>query len=45
MSTIWGHMRISVSARDLRLHVEREAMGKLLQLRRAVMAVGNDLTL
>ena len=33
---------ISVSARDLRLHVEREAMGKLLQLRRAVMAVGND---
>ncbi len=33
---------VSVGARDLRLHVEREAMGKLLQLRRAVMAVGND---
>ena len=33
---------ISVNARDLRLHVEREAMGKLLQLRRAVMAVGDD---
>ncbi|MBC7841827.1 MAG: hypothetical protein H7099_05930 [Gemmatimonadaceae bacterium] len=33
---------VTVGARDLRLHVEREAMGKLLQLRRAVMAVGND---
>ncbi len=31
-----------VNPADLRLHVEREAMGKLLQLRRAVMAVGND---
>lgn len=33
---------ISVNAADLRLHVEREAMGKLLQLRRAIMAVGSD---
>ena len=33
---------MTVDARDLRLHVEREAMGKLLQLRRAIMAVGND---
>ena len=33
---------VAVSPRDLRLHVEREAMGKLLQLRRAVMAVGNE---
>ena len=33
---------VSVNPRDLRLHVEREAMGKLLQLRRAVMAVGNE---
>jgi hypothetical protein len=33
---------VSVSAQNLRLHVEREAMGKLLQLRRAVMAVGNE---
>lgn len=33
---------IHVDPHDLRLHVEREAMGKLLQLRRAVMAVGND---
>lgn len=33
---------VSVSTHDLRLHVEREAMGKLLQLRRAVMAVGAD---
>jgi hypothetical protein len=33
---------ISVSATDLRLHVEREAMGKLLQLRRAILAVGSD---
>ena len=36
---------VSVSTDDLRLHVEREAMGKLLQLRRAVMAVGADQTL
>ncbi len=35
---------VSVSTHDLRLHVEREAMGKLLQLRRAVMAVGADRT-
>lgn len=33
---------VRVAERDLRLHVEREAMGKLLQLRRAVMAVGSD---
>lgn len=33
---------VHVDPKDLRLHVEREAMGKLLQLRRAVMAVGND---
>jgi hypothetical protein len=33
---------VTVDPSDLRLHVEREAMGKLLQLRRAVMAVGND---
>ena len=33
---------VHVDPHDLRLHVEREAMGKLLQLRRAVMAVGND---
>jgi hypothetical protein len=33
---------VHVEPNDLRLHVEREAMGKLLQLRRAVMAVGND---
>jgi hypothetical protein len=33
---------VTVNPADLRLHVEREAMGKLLQLRRAVMAVGND---
>ena len=33
---------IAVNANDLRLHVEREAMGKLLQLRRAVMAVGDN---
>jgi hypothetical protein len=32
---------VTVRPNDLRLHVEREAMGKLLQLRRAVMAVGN----
>jgi hypothetical protein len=33
---------ISVARADLRLNVEREAMGKLLQLRRAIMAVGAD---
>ena len=33
---------VRVKPADLRLHVEREAMGKLLQLRRAIMAVGND---
>ena len=33
---------VTVTTNDLRLHVEREAMGKLLQLRRAVMAVGSD---
>ena len=33
---------VHVKPADLRLHVEREAMGKLLQLRRAIMAVGND---
>ncbi|MCC7053781.1 MAG: hypothetical protein IT355_10980 [Gemmatimonadaceae bacterium] len=33
---------VAVDAEDLRLHVEREAMGKLLQLRRAVMAVGDN---
>ncbi len=32
---------IRVSPSDLRLHVERETMGKLLQLRRAIMAVGD----
>ena len=31
---------IRVAPSDLRLHVEREGMGKLLQLRRAIMAVG-----
>ncbi len=31
-----------VQTADLRLHVEREALGKLLQLRRAIMAVGPD---
>jgi hypothetical protein len=33
---------VEVKPHDLRLHVERETMGKLLQLRRAVMAVGGD---
>jgi hypothetical protein len=33
---------ITVATEDLRLHVEREAMGKLLQLRRAIMSVGAD---
>lgn len=32
---------IRVLPTDLRLHVERETMGKLLQLRRAIMAVGD----
>lgn len=32
---------IRVDRRDLRLGVEREAMGKLLQLRRAILAVGD----
>ena len=32
---------IRVDWRDLRLGVEREAMGKLLQLRRAILAVGD----
>lgn len=32
---------IRVEWRDLRLGVEREAMGKLLQLRRAILAVGD----
>jgi hypothetical protein len=33
---------ISVSRGDLRLQVEREAMGKLLQFRQGVLAAGND---
>jgi len=33
---------VRVKPEDLRLHVEREVMGKLLQLRRAIMAVGAD---
>ena len=33
---------ISVARRDLRLQVEREAMGKLLQFRQGVLASGND---
>ena len=33
---------ISVSRSDLRLQVEHQAMGKLLQLRQAVMAAGGD---
>lgn len=33
---------VRVQPGDLRLHVEREVMGKLLQLRRAIMAVGTD---
>ncbi len=32
---------IRVAPGDLRLHVERETLGKLLQLRRAIMAVGD----
>ena len=33
---------ISVARSDLRLQVEREAMGKLLQFRQGVLAAGND---
>jgi len=47
-TVLWGSAPfddMTVAPNDLRLHVEREAMGKLLQLRRAVMAVGNDATL
>jgi predicted nucleotidyltransferase len=33
---------IRVAPRDLRLQVEREAMGKLLQFRQGVLAAGND---
>ena len=33
---------ISVARNDLRLQVEREAMGKLLQFRQGVLAAGND---
>jgi hypothetical protein len=33
---------VSVSRGDLRLQVEREAMGKLLQFRQGVLAAGND---
>jgi hypothetical protein len=33
---------IKVSKADLRLQVEREAMGKLLQFRQGVLAAGND---
>jgi len=33
---------VRVQHEHLRLHVEREVMGKLLQLRRAIMAVGDD---
>ncbi|HYW51586.1 MAG TPA: hypothetical protein VE861_13320, partial [Gemmatimonadaceae bacterium] len=36
---------IVVKPSDLRLHVERETMGKLLQLRRAIMSVDSDATL
>lgn len=32
---------VRVAPGDLRLHVERESLGKLLQLRRAIMAVGD----
>jgi hypothetical protein len=35
---------IRVRPEDLRLHVEREVMGKLLQLRRAIIAIGGDAT-
>ncbi len=33
---------VSVERNDLRLQVEREAMGKLLQFRQGVLAAGND---
>lgn len=33
---------ISVDARDLRLQLEQEAMGKLIRLRQGVLASGND---
>lgn len=33
---------IAVSREHLRLHVEREAMGKLIQFRQGVLAAGND---
>ncbi|MGH9419930.1 MAG: nucleotidyltransferase domain-containing protein [Thermoanaerobaculia bacterium] len=33
---------VSVSRSDLRLQVEQQALGKLLHMRRAAMAVGND---
>jgi hypothetical protein len=33
---------VTVSRSDLRLQVEREAMGKLLQFRQGVLAAGND---
>ncbi len=33
---------VSVTRNDLRLQVEREAMGKLLQFRQGVLAAGND---
>jgi hypothetical protein len=33
---------ISVDRRDLRLQLEQQAMGKLLQLRRGVLAAGGD---
>ena len=33
---------ISVEREHLRLHVEREAMGKLIQFRQGVLAAGND---
>jgi len=33
---------VTVSRGDLRLQVEREAMGKLLQFRQGVLAAGND---
>lgn len=42
---LWGTAPfdgVTVAPHDLRLHVEREAMGKLLQLRRAITAVGSD---
>lgn len=35
---------VHVELSDLRLHVEHEAMGKLLRLRRGVMSAGTDVT-